>query len=93
MTATTVIHPSAVISPEAELDSGVRVGPFSIIGPHVQIGKYSQIGSHVVIEGQTRGAVVPAIRSRKTSETLGVLNELGSSHKSLFIRLNLKAGS
>ena len=53
MSATTVIHPSAVIAPGAELDSGVQVGPYSVIGPHVRIGKHSQIGSHVVIEGQT----------------------------------------
>ncbi len=53
MTAATVVHPSAVIAPEAELDSGVQVGPYSVIGPHVRIGKHSQIGSHVVIEGQT----------------------------------------
>ena len=28
-----LIHPTAVIDPSAELGNGVRVGPFSYIGP------------------------------------------------------------
>ncbi|MGN6862289.1 acyl-ACP--UDP-N-acetylglucosamine O-acyltransferase, partial [Neisseria sp. P0021.S004] len=30
----TLIHPTAVIDPKAELDSSVKVGPYSIIGPN-----------------------------------------------------------
>ena len=48
------IHPSAVVSPHAELAQGVRVGPYSIIGDNVTIGRDTVIGSHVVIEGRTR---------------------------------------
>jgi UDP-N-acetylglucosamine acyltransferase len=48
-----VIHSTAIISPEAELDSTVSVGPYSVIGPGVQIGPGTEIGSHVVIKGAT----------------------------------------
>jgi len=48
------IHPSAVVSPRAQLDEGVKVGPYSIIGDHVIIGEDTIIGSHVVIDGHTQ---------------------------------------
>jgi len=47
------IHPSAVVSSGAELDSGVQVGPYTVIGPHVRIGKDTWVGPHVVIDGHT----------------------------------------
>jgi UDP-N-acetylglucosamine acyltransferase len=48
------IHPSAVVSPDAELGQGVKIGPFSVIGRHVTIGRDTVVGAHVVIEGNTR---------------------------------------
>lgn len=48
------IHPSAVVSPKAELDRDVKIGPFSAIGPNVVIGRGTEIGSHVFIEGRTQ---------------------------------------
>ncbi len=48
-----LIHPTAIIDPQAELDSSVEVGPYSVIGPHVKIGKGTKVGPHVVIEGHT----------------------------------------
>jgi UDP-N-acetylglucosamine acyltransferase len=48
-----MIHPSAIVSPKAELDSDVEIGPYSIIGDKVKIGKKTRIGSHVLIEGPT----------------------------------------
>lgn len=47
------IHPTAIISPSANLDEGVEVGPYTIIGPDVRIGKNTIIGPHVVIESHT----------------------------------------
>ncbi|MBW1730826.1 MAG: acyl-ACP--UDP-N-acetylglucosamine O-acyltransferase [Deltaproteobacteria bacterium] len=47
------IHPSAVVSPKAELAEGVKIGPYSSIGDHVKIGRDTTIGAHVVIEGHT----------------------------------------
>lgn len=48
------IHPTAVVSPGAEIDVTVEVGPYSVIGGHVSVGRDTIIGSHVVIEGHTR---------------------------------------
>lgn len=48
------IHPSAIVSPLAQLHSSVTVGPYSIIGEHVQIDEGTTVAAHVVIEGQTR---------------------------------------
>ncbi|TSH90332.1 acyl-ACP--UDP-N-acetylglucosamine O-acyltransferase [Verticiella sediminum] len=47
------IHPSAVVDPGAELDSDVRVGPFTVIGPHVRIAGGTEIGPNCVIDGHT----------------------------------------
>ncbi|WP_416309581.1 acyl-ACP--UDP-N-acetylglucosamine O-acyltransferase [Spirulina sp. 06S082] len=49
----TLIHPSAVIHPQAELHSTVRVDPYAIIGENVKIGAGTRIGAHVVLEGPT----------------------------------------
>ncbi len=47
------IHATAIVDPQAQLDSSVTVGPYSIIGPHVSIGARTVVGPHVVIEGHT----------------------------------------
>jgi UDP-N-acetylglucosamine acyltransferase len=49
-----MIHKTALIDGKAELDSGVEVGPHSIIGPYVKIGKNTKIGPHVVIDQWTQ---------------------------------------
>lgn len=47
------IHPTAIVDPQAELDSTVEVGAFSIIGPGVRIDAGTRVASHVVIKGPT----------------------------------------
>lgn len=47
------IHPTAIISPNAELARDVTVEAYSIIGPDVVIGAGTVVGHHVVIEGRT----------------------------------------
>ncbi|GMV54418.1 MAG: acyl-[acyl-carrier-protein]--UDP-N-acetylglucosamine O-acyltransferase [Betaproteobacteria bacterium] len=47
------IHPSALVSPKAELAADVQVGPYAVIGAGVRIGPGTVIGSHTVIEGET----------------------------------------
>jgi len=44
-----VIDPMASVHPTAELDSGVRIGPYTVIGENVRIGKDTRIASNVVI--------------------------------------------
>lgn len=49
-----MIHPTAIIHPNARLAEGVSVGAYSLIGEHVEIGEGSVIGAHCVITGHTR---------------------------------------
>jgi UDP-N-acetylglucosamine acyltransferase len=49
-----MIHPSAIVHPNARLADDVEVGPYTIIGEHVEIGEGTVIGPHVVIDGHTR---------------------------------------
>ena len=44
------IHPTAVISPRAEIASDVRVGPYSVIEEDVLIGEGCEIASHAVVK-------------------------------------------
>ena len=48
-----MIHPTAIVDPQADLHSSVSVGPYSIIGPGVVIGEGTIVESHVVIKGPT----------------------------------------
>ncbi len=48
-----LIHPSAVIHPSAQLADDVKVGPFSVIEEHVSIDSGTVVGPHVVINGHT----------------------------------------
>jgi UDP-N-acetylglucosamine acyltransferase len=46
-----LIHPTALVDPRAQLAADVEVGPYSIIGPDVVLGSGCKIGPHVVIKG------------------------------------------
>jgi UDP-N-acetylglucosamine acyltransferase len=48
------IHPSAIISPDAQLEEGVEIGAYTIIGAEVKIGKNTIIGPHAVIDKYTQ---------------------------------------
>ena len=45
------IHPTAIISSKAEIDSSVEIGAYSIIGNNVKIGENCILQSHIKIEG------------------------------------------
>lgn len=47
----TLVHPTAVVDPAAELGAGVELGPFSVVGPSVRIGDRTRVGPHSVLEG------------------------------------------
>lgn len=47
------IHPTAIISPDAEIAEDTSIGPFCIIHDKVHIKKGTRLMSHVVIEGST----------------------------------------
>jgi UDP-N-acetylglucosamine acyltransferase len=49
----TLIHPTAVIHPDAEIHPTVQIGAYGVIGARVKIGAGTVIGPHVVIDGDT----------------------------------------
>lgn len=48
-----VIHPSAVVSPKAELGTDVEIGPYCVVSDHVQIGDRCKLHAHIVVDGPT----------------------------------------
>lgn len=49
-----VIHPTAIISPKAQLGVGVKVAPYAIIKDDVQIGDNTEIGPYCLIDNGVR---------------------------------------
>jgi UDP-N-acetylglucosamine acyltransferase len=47
------IHPTAIVSPRADVGVDVIIGPYSVVGPNVRIGDGTDIGSHVLIDKDT----------------------------------------
>ncbi len=47
------IHPTAIVDANAELDGGVEIGPYCVVGGQVRLGKDVVLKSHVVVEGRT----------------------------------------
>jgi UDP-N-acetylglucosamine acyltransferase len=50
----TQIHPTAIVSPGAQLGQDVEIGAFCTVGPQVQMGDGVRLVSHVVVEGATQ---------------------------------------
>jgi len=49
-----MIHPTAVIHPQAQLDSTVKVGPYAVIDAGVELGADCVVGPHVYLTGVTK---------------------------------------
>jgi UDP-N-acetylglucosamine acyltransferase len=49
----TNIHPTAVVSPKAQIGYNCFVGPYSIVGEEVELGNGVRLESHCVIDGRT----------------------------------------
>ena len=47
------IHPTAVVARGAELNRGVVIEAYAVIGADVRIGRDSWVGPHAVVEGRT----------------------------------------
>ncbi|MBI4387707.1 MAG: acyl-ACP--UDP-N-acetylglucosamine O-acyltransferase [Candidatus Omnitrophica bacterium] len=69
-----LVHPTAIVHPDAELGVGVEVGPYSIIEGTVKIGDRTKIDARVSIKGYTTigadneiftGAVIGSITQDK----------------------------
>jgi UDP-N-acetylglucosamine acyltransferase len=48
-----MIHPTAIIHPQARLDASVRVGPYAVIDAAVELGADCVVGPHVYLTGVT----------------------------------------
>jgi UDP-N-acetylglucosamine acyltransferase len=48
-----MIHPTAIVSPEAHIGADVFIGPYCRIGDRVRIGNGCRFDSHIVVEGPT----------------------------------------
>ncbi|HEV2914310.1 MAG TPA: acyl-ACP--UDP-N-acetylglucosamine O-acyltransferase [Pyrinomonadaceae bacterium] len=44
------IHPTAIVSPRAELGQGVRVGPYAVIEEEVSIGDGCELAAHAIVK-------------------------------------------
>jgi UDP-N-acetylglucosamine acyltransferase len=44
------VHPTAVVSPRAQIGAGVSIGPYSVVEDDVVIGEGCEIASHVVVK-------------------------------------------
>jgi len=49
----TQIHPTAIVSPSAQLADSVEIGPYSIVGPDVVLGEGVRLLAHATVEGVT----------------------------------------
>jgi UDP-N-acetylglucosamine acyltransferase len=49
-----VIHPTAIVSPDAQFGADVEVGPFAIIGPAVTVGANCKIAARAILEQNVR---------------------------------------
>jgi UDP-N-acetylglucosamine acyltransferase len=49
-----MIHPTAIVHPQAKLHSSVRVGAFAVIDADVEVGENCVVGPHVYLTGVTK---------------------------------------
>ena len=49
-----MIHPTAIVHPQAKLDPSVRVGPYAVIDADVELGAGCVVGPQVYITGVTK---------------------------------------
>jgi UDP-N-acetylglucosamine acyltransferase len=49
-----MIHPTAIIHPQARLDATVQVGPYAVIDAGVELGAHGVVGPHVYLTGTTQ---------------------------------------
>jgi UDP-N-acetylglucosamine acyltransferase len=47
----TLVNPLAAVDPEAQLDDGVSIGPFCVVGPHARLGRGTVLINSVTVMG------------------------------------------
>lgn len=79
------IHPTAVISPQAELGTGNRIGPFVVIEDDVVLGNDNRIDAHSVIKDGAR--IGDANRFHEHVVYAGIPQDLGFKDAATYARL------
>src|SRR6266487_122541 len=49
-----MVHPTAIIHPDARIAAHCEIGPYCVVGGHVELGGRCRLHSHVVVDGHTR---------------------------------------
>ena len=49
-----MIHPTAIIHPNAKVGKNTKIGPYCIIGKDVKVGANCNLKSHVVVDGEVK---------------------------------------
>lgn len=49
----TTIHPTAIVDKNAQLGTGVQIGPRAVVGAGVRLGDRVQVGVGAIVEGET----------------------------------------
>ena len=49
-----MIHPTAIIHPQAKIDASSHVGPYTVVDADVEVGAHCFVGPHVYLTGQTK---------------------------------------
>jgi UDP-N-acetylglucosamine acyltransferase len=48
-----MIHPTAIVSPDAQIGTDTEIGPYCVIEANVRLGNHCKLHSHVVIHGHS----------------------------------------
>lgn len=81
----TLVHPTAVVDPRAQLAPDVEIGPYSVVGEHVELAAGVVIGSHVTLMGRTR--VGPRTRISPFAVIGGEPQVLGASGENTVLEI------
>lgn len=52
-----MIHPTAIVHPQAKLDASIQVGPYAVIDADVELGANCVVGPHVYLTGVTKAGM------------------------------------
>lgn len=80
-----MIHPTAIIDPQADIAPDVQVGAYSVIGDHVSIGAGTVIEPHVVIQSHT--AIGPECRIFQFASIGAVPQALKFSGEETYVKI------
>jgi len=81
----TLVHPTAVVDPRAQLAQGVEIGPYSVVGEHVALAAGVVIGSHVTLMGRT--SIGPRTRISPFAVIGGEPQVLGASGENTVLEI------